>query len=290
MAHRALGDQTVQPLFRFAPSPNGYLHLGHAYSALANERLAKRIAGQVLLRIEDIDQSRARPDFVTAIHEDLTWLGLDFAGAVRVQSAHFDFYQSKARALAARGLLYRCHCTRSELKRAADHAQAGYDPDGAPLYTGCCRLAGPAGDRPVAWRLDMQKALASIRTPLVIRTMNEQGEMSERRAQPHLWGDAVLVRKDSPTSYHLAVVLDDALQNITHVVRGEDLAPATDLHRLLQALFDLPSPVYCHHRLITDEDGQKLSKSKLSKPLRQWRAEGLSGAEIRRLLGFSVEF
>ena len=286
MAHRALDDQTVQPLFRFAPSPNGYLHLGHAYSALENERLAKMVSGQMLLRIEDIDQGRARPDFVSAIHEDLAWLGLDFSGVARVQSEHFGFYQSKARMLVERGLLYRCSCTRSEIKRASEHANAGYDPDGAPLYTGHCRHGISADGQPFAWRLDMQKALASIRTPLVIRCMDAQGTFSERVARPQVWGDVVLVRKDIPTSYHLAVVLDDALQKITHVVRGQDLETATDLHRLVQALFELPSPVYYHHRLITDEDGQKLSKSKLSKPLRQWRAEGLSPREIRRLLGF----
>jgi glutamyl-Q tRNA(Asp) synthetase len=288
MAHRALGDQSVQPLFRFAPTPNGYLHLGHAFSALANERLAKALSGEVLLRIEDIDQARARPDFVAAIHEDLAWLGLQYKGLVRVQSQHFDFYQAKAQVLIDRGLLYRCSCTRKDIKEQALQSGAGCDPDGAPLHQGLCRETPLDPEQPFAWRLDMALALSTIDAPLMIHCLDEKGLRFERVAEPQRWGDVVLLRKDIPSSYHLAVVLDDALQGISHVVRGQDLEASTDLHRLLQALLDLPSPLYCHHRLITDEDGQKLSKSKLSKPLRQWRAEGLSAREIRRLLGFEA--
>jgi glutamyl-Q tRNA(Asp) synthetase len=277
----------VQPLFRFAPSPNGFLHLGHAYSALLNEKYAKTFGGQVLLRIEDIDQTRARPEFVAAIHDDLDWLGLRFADEVRIQSQHFDFYRTKMRALVERGLLYRCFCTRSQIRYEAEKRNSGYDPDGAPLYTGHCRDSQPQTvDQPFAWRLDMKKALACIPAPLNIACMDEDGQVFERIATPQVWGDVVLVRKDSPASYHLAVVLDDAFQKISHVVRGGDLEPATDLHRLLQALFELPSPIYCHHRLLLDEDGHKLAKSKLSKPLRQWREEGVTAAEIRCLLGF----
>ena len=276
----------MQPLFRFAPSPNGYLHLGHAYSVLTNEKLAADCGGQLLLRLEDIDRGRARPHFVDAIHEDLAWLGLQFSGAVRVQSAHFDFYQAQARRLIERGLLYRCRCTRSAIKGAAEQVGAGHDPDGAPLYTGHCRDIKIEDDEVFAWRLDMRKALVLHPDPLLIRCQDEDGTVFERVAQPQRWGDVVLLRKDVPASYHLAVVLDDAQQGITHVVRGKDLEAATDLHVLLQALFDLPSPLYIHHRLITDEDGQKLSKSKLSKSLRDWRAEGIGAREIRRLLGF----
>ena len=276
----------MQPLFRFAPSPNGYLHLGHAYSALENERLAKALSGDLILRIEDIDQSRARADYVTAIYDDLAWLGMDFGGMARLQSTYFDVYTAHAQVLIKRGLLYRCRCTRSQIKRDAEQVAMGCDPDGAPLYAGRCRDQTCADNGLFAWRLDMQKALALVDEPLVIRCMDGQGLMFERIAEPQRWGDVVLVRKDTPTSYHLAVVLDDALQNISHVVRGQDLEAATDLHRLLQALFDLPSPIYYHHPLMRDEDGQKLSKSKLSKPLLQWRKEGLSAVEIRRLLGF----
>lgn len=278
----------MQPLFRFAPTPNGYLHLGHAYSALANERLAKALSGQVVLRIEDIDQGRARPDYVAAIHDDLAWLGLRYTGIARVQSQHFDFYQAKAQLLIDRGLLYRCPCTRKAIKEQALLSKAGCDPDGAPLHQGLCRQTPVDPDQPFAWRLDMERALSLIEAPLIIRCMDEAGQMFERVAEPQRWGDVVLLRKDIPASYHLAVVLDDALQGISHVLRGQDLEAATDLHRLLQALLGLPSPLYCHHPLITDEGGQKLSKSKLSKPLRQWRAEGVSAIEIRRLLGFEA--
>ena len=277
----------MQPLFRFAPSPNGYLHVGHAYSALVNQQLADACGGDVLLRIEDIDQGRARPHFIEAIFEDLDWLGLTYPQPARIQSQHFDFYHAQADRLRQQGLLYPCRCTRRQISAAALRAQAGYDPDGAPLHgREACSCQGTAADAPYALRLDMAKALALVPDPLLIRSQDETGRVFERVAQPHLWGDVVLCRKDVPASYHLAVVLDDAAQQITHVVRGQDLEAATDLHRLLQALFGLPSPLYTHHRLITDEDGQKLAKSKLSKPLRQWRAEGVTASAIRQSLGF----
>ena len=277
----------MQPLFRFAPSPNGFLHLGHAYSVLVNEKLAAACGGQVLLRIEDIDLSRARPHFVEALVEDLAWLGLHFPLPYRVQSQHFAFYQSKAEALQAQGLLYACRCTRRQIKDAALQNGAGDDPDGAPLHRrAACQCAGVEQTAPYAMRLDMEKALALNPEPLEIRCMDEEGRSFVRVANPALWGDVVLLRKDVPASYHLAVVLDDAEQQITHVVRGKDLEAATDLHRFLQALLGLPSPLYLHHRLMTDEDGQKLAKSKMSKPLRAWRSEGLSALEVRRLLGF----
>jgi glutamyl-Q tRNA(Asp) synthetase len=277
----------VQALFRFAPSPNGYLHLGHAYSALLNQHLAQACDGQVLLRIEDIDQGRTRAQFVEAIFEDLAWLGLRFPQPVRVQSAQFAFYQAQADRLLKKGLLYRCACTRQQISAAALRLNEACDPDGAPLHSrAACSCQGAEAGAPYALRLDMAKALALCPDPLWILCQNEAGERFERRANPALWGDVVLVRKDVPTSYHLAVVLDDAEQKITHVVRGRDLEAATDLHRLLQALLDLPSPLYTHHRLITDEEGQKLAKSKISKPLRTWRAEGVSAEAIRQRLGF----
>ena len=276
----------MQAQFRFAPSPNGYLHLGHAYSALLNERFAQAHAGRLLLRIEDIDQGRSRSTYVEGLYEDLAWLGLRFAEPIRVQSDYFELYRTQADLLKKRGLLYPCSCTRNQIKQRAKGQAGEVDPDGVPLYAGACREGHPATDQPLAWRLDMRKALQAVEEPLVIRCFDAQGQFYERPAQPALWGDVVLVRKDTPTSYHLSVVLDDAAQDITHIVRGRDLEQATDLHRLLQALLGLPSPVYHHHALIEDEQGDKLSKSKLSKPLRQWRAEGETGQTIRHRLGF----
>ena len=278
-----------QKVFRFAPSPNGFLHLGHAYSALLNFTLARQSGGRFLLRIEDIDTGRARPEFEAAIYEDLDWLGLAWEQPVRRQSEHFDDYAQALIRLDAMGLLYACDCKRSDIAQfAAKHADWPRDPDGAPHYSGACRRKArrPARDvlaqGGVALRLDMQKALARAEQGLSWREV-DAGDVA---ADPAQWGDVVLARKDTPASYHIAVVVDDALQGVTDVVRGRDLYYATSLHRLLQALLDLPAPTYRHHDLLLDETGEKLSKSRASMTLRALRAEGVTAQEIRRRLVF----
>lgn len=269
--------------FRFAPSPNGRLHLGHAYSALTTWAAAQAVGGQVLLRIEDIDRARCKPEFDAAIIGDLTWLGLAWHGPILRQSGRFELYQSAAKTLTDRGLLYPCSCSRTQIAARA----TAKDPDGAPLYPGTCRhlkreesLARIAAGEAVQWRLDMGKAVA-LAGPLTFR---EKGETVE--ADPARWGDAVIVRKDTPTSYHLSVVIDDADQGVTDVTRGMDLFAATDLHVLLQSLLGLPVPDYAHHGLITDEGAEKLAKSRGSKSLADLRAEGWTPADVRHRLGF----
>ena len=267
---------------RFAPSPTGLLHLGHAYSALH----AARAGDRFLLRIEDIDVGRCRPEFEAAIYEDLAWLGLSWERPVRRQSAHFDDYAAALRQLDERGVLYRCICTRAEI--AAELARSPSAPQGpeGPRYPGTCRHRDPASippDRPFAWRIDVAKALAQVGDGL---------RWSDRRlgpqvADPRRHGDVVLARKDTPTSYHLAVTVDDALQGVTLVTRGEDLAPATDIHRLLQALLGLPTPLYEHHALLTDDSGKRLAKRDDARSLRQLRAEGAAPGDIRRLVGMA---
>ncbi|ACL56837.1 tRNA glutamyl-Q(34) synthetase GluQRS [Methylobacterium nodulans] len=280
------------PVFRFAPSPNGRLHLGHAYSALLNAAFADRMQGRLILRLEDIDITRCRPELIAAMLDDLRWLGLPFEEPVRRQSAHFAEYAAALDRLRARGLVYPCFCSRREIA-AASHAR---DPDGAPLYPGTCRSlaaaeaeARIAAGEPHAWRLDMGQARAACPGPLVIESFDEAGAVTQRLAAPERWGDAVLARKDAPTSYHLAVVHDDALQGVTHVVRGRDLDAATDLHRLLQALLGLPAPRYHHHALLVDAEGGKLAKSRGSEPLAALRARGVTAAELRAQWGFAAE-
>lgn len=278
-------------VFRFAPSPNGYLHLGHAYSALLNFDLARACSGRFLLRIEDIDAGRARPEFEAAIYEDLAWLGLEWETPVRRQSEHFDDYARALETLDALGVLYACDCKRSDIARvAAKSADWPRDPDGAPLYPGTCR------DKPrraasevlraggAALRLDMTKAVALAGEGLSWR----EADAGECRAHPGQWGDVVLARKDTPASYHIAVVVDDALQGVTDVVRGRDLFHATSLHRLLQRLLGLPEPRYRHHELVLDAAGEKLSKSRASTMLRALRADGANPADVRRLIGRAV--
>lgn len=258
-----------QPVFRFAPSPNGYLHLGHAYSALLNQRMAAETGGRLLLRIEDTDESRARPEFVTAIFEDLDWLGLRWEEPVRIQSEHFADYDRNLARLWGAGLIYPCFCSR---KNALHAARSTRDPDGQPHYGGTCRQLPRAeaeerirrGDIH-GWRVDVARA----------------GD-----AAASVWGDAVIAKRRVGSSYHIAVVTDDALQGVTHVVRGKDIEPATPLHRLLQRALGLPVPDYLHHDLIRDAEGQKLSKSLGSTSLRQLRQEGATGGDIRRRLGF----
>ena len=278
-------------VFRFAPSPNGRLHLGHAYCALLNQRFAREIGGHLLLRIEDIDPGRTREDHVEAIARDLAWLGLAWDGPVRRQSRHLPDYAVAADGLARRGLLYPCFCTRSEIARGA----AACDPDGAPLYPGTCRTLSEAeraarlaaGRRP-ALRLAMDRARREAPDRLAWTRFDARFASESVEASPERWGDAVLVRRDTPTSYHLAVVVDDALQGVSHVVRGRDLEAATDLHRLLQALLDLPTPLYHHHALVLDAAGAKLAKSAGSPALADLRARGESAAAIRARLGFAT--
>ena len=280
-------------IFRFAPSPNGYLHLGHAYSALLNADLAQASGGRLLLRIEDIDPARSKPEFVTAILEDLRWLGLRWEEPVRCQSRHLAGHGAALDRLAARGLLYPCFCTRGDIARAtAAMPDWPRDPDGSPLYPGTCRTrparhrdARLAGALPRAWRLDMAAALALVPPDLAWSETGADGATRSIAANPSLWADALLARKDVRTSYHVAVVVDDAAQQATDVVRGEDLFFATHLHRLLQCLLELPTPRYRHHALIRDGQGGKLAKSRLSTPLRDWRAAGASPDDIRRMVG-----
>jgi glutamyl-Q tRNA(Asp) synthetase len=274
-----------RPVLRFAPSPNGYLHLGHAFSALFTWRAAAALGGVALLRVEDIDPARCKPEYDSALQADLRWLGLDWPEPVLRQSARLDAYRAAAARLG--GLLYRCDCTRTEIAARA----IGADPDGAPLYDGKCRRHGLAGGRPVQLRLDLAAALEAA-GPLGVTAAPVQGidadfaHASVRAVHPERWGDAVLVRKDTPTSYHLSVVVDDAAQGVTHVTRGQDLEAATDLHVLLQALLGLPTPVYAHHGLIQDAQLHKLSKSKGSPSLRDLRASGEAPGELRAGLGF----
>lgn len=296
----ATGSLAGPPVFRFAPSPNGRLHLGHALSALTNQHLAARLSGRLLLRIEDIDRTRCRPEFITALEEDLAWLGLRFDGEVRRQSQHFADYEAALQRLVGQGLVYPCFCSRQQIQLAVAQraAEAGrgwpVDPDGAPLYSGLCRAftadeveARIAGGERFQWRLDMAKALERVPSPLAYSRFDAEGQLSRVRVDPARWGDVVLARKETPTSYHLSVVVDDALQGVTHVVRGQDLAAATDIHVLLQSLLGLPVPLYHFHALLMDESGQKLAKSRGSESLADLRAQRLTAEALRRRLGFS---
>jgi len=289
----------LQPAFRFAPSPNGRLHLGHAYSALLNAALADRFGGRFLVRIEDIDVTRCRPAFERAMLEDLAWLGLDWVQPVRRQSEHVHEYRARATALRQRGLLYPCFCSRTEIAKAVARREAETgrawprDPDGAPRYPGTCRILSAASverrvsaGEPFALRLDHRDAMGRTPGPYRYARFDPEGSESIVTAHPERWGDAVVVRKDIPTSYHLSVVADDALQRVTHVVRGTDLEAATDLHVLLQRLLELPTPLYHHHALIRDVKGDKLSKSLGSESLRELRSRGVTPTEIRTMLGF----
>ena len=290
-------------IVRFAPSPNGHLHLGHAYSALMNGLVARETGGRMLLRMENIDTARCRPEFETAIREDLAWLGLTWETPVRRQSDHFNDYAGAMDRLERAGLVYPCFCSRGDIMAAvAGRANWPADPDGTPLYPGTCKHLSPSqrrrrldsGER-ASMRLDMDEAVAMLRTPdaagangkplptnpLLTWTEYRGGaDRRQERAEPRLWGDAVLARKDIGTSYHIAVVVDDAAQGVTDIVRGEDLFMATSLHRLLQALLDLPAPDYHHHGLLVDGTGQKLSKSLRAKPLRTYRQDGYSVAGV----------
>ena len=266
---------------RFAPSPTGHLHLGHAFSALIAWRRARAAGGRFLLRLEDIDPTRCRPEFATAILEELAWLGFDWDGEVRVQSGHLAEYRAVLDALATRGLLYPCFCARADIQQSA---AAPHTPDGAPLYPGTCRSLSAderaariaAGER-YALRLDMARALSAVSQSL---TCGEEGEATIV-CHPEQFGDVVLARKDAPASYHLCVTHDDALQGVTLITRGADLKPATHLHRLLQALMGWPVPAYAHHALLTDASGRRLAKRDRAMTLRELRAQGHSPDAVR---------
>ncbi len=288
-----------RPVFRFAPSPNGELHLGHALSALLNADMARQSGGRLLLRIEDIDLARCTPAFEQGIRDDLAWLGIAFEEPVRRQSDHFAAYEAALDRLRSMGLLYPAFMSRGDIRafiaaHEADHGAWPRDPDGAPLYPGIDRSLSQAerlsrmeSGEPYAWRLDMARALASLAKPL---TWQETGlgpadETGTTSADPSAWGDVVLARKETPASYHLCVTVDDALQGITHVVRGRDLFHATSIHRLLQEVLGVREPVYHHHRLILGRDGRKLSKSLKDTSLASLRAAGTTADDIRRMVG-----
>ena len=292
---------TATPVFRFAPSPNGRLHLGHALSALLNRDFATTLGGRFLLRIEDIDLERCTPAFEQGIYDDLHWLGIDWERPVRRQSEHFDAYRAALQRLVEAELVYPAFATRGEARafvaeREAQGVKWPRDPDGVPHYPGLdrqlpqsVRAQRIAAGEPFAWRLDMAAAIQAAGGPL------DWSEVSGVRLQdaetlpadPAAWGDVVLARRDTPTSYHLSVVIDDALQGVTHVVRGRDLQAATAVHRLLQRLLDLPAPVYHHHRLILGPDGRKLSKSQGDTALAALREAGNTPADIRRVIGLA---
>jgi glutamyl-Q tRNA(Asp) synthetase len=285
------------PVFRFAPSPNGHLHLGHALSALLNFDSARRTDGRFLLRIEDIDATRCRPEFETAIYEDLAWLGIAWETPVRRQSEHLAEYCDAVEKLAGEGLVYPSFESRGEIARlvAQREVEAPWprDPDGTPLYPGAAKSL-PADQRArlvksgalYALRLDMAAARARA-GDLAWLEQGEgpDGETGRVAARPQAWGDVILARKEAPTSYHLSVAIDDARQGVTEVVRGEDLFWSTSVHRLLQQLLGLPRPVYRHHRLVRDGEGRKLSKSTMATGLRELRAAGATPADIRRGVG-----
>ena len=285
-----------RPVFRFAPSPNGFLHLGHGFSALLNADLAKQAGGRLFLRIEDTDTTRCRPEFEQAILEDLAWLGIEWEPPVRRQSDHFGQYLAALERLEKAGLVYPAFESRSEIARLVEARELDTgknwpsDPDGTPLYPGKAREL-PEEERnrrrttePFALRLDLATALARAGHGVTWREEGEDG-IRDVPAHPERWGDVILGRKESPGSYHLAVVLDDALQGVTHVVRGTDLFEATAIHRLLQELLGLPAPVYRHHRLLLDRDGNKLAKRTKSTTLRDLRASGWTPVDVRHAVG-----
>ena len=249
--------------------------------------------GRFLLRIEDIDLGRRRPEYEQAIYDDLRWLGLDWEKPVRRQSEHFDDYRAASAMLQARDLLYPCFCTRGDIARAlADRPDWPRDPDGALVYPGTCQSVSiaeaerrMAAGEPFGLRLDMTRARGLLKRPLEWIEFGEGDVLALIAAAPHAWGDVLLVRKDIPTSYHLSVVVDDALQGVTDIIRGRDLYPATSVHRVLQALLDLPPPRYRHHHLVLDVRGQKLSKSEGAESLRELRARGVSPQLVRRMAG-----
>jgi glutamyl-Q tRNA(Asp) synthetase len=273
---------------RFAPSPTGHLHLGHAHSALLAWRGAKVSKGRFLLRIEDIDHSRCRPEFEAAIYQDLAWLGIDWERPVRRQSEHFDEYRAVLSRLEEIGVLYPCFCSRKDIAAAAS---APHGPEGV-IYPGTCRNLDPilaaerrAGGDPFALRLDVAEA-HRITGPIAFREIGPDGTESEIAAQPERMGDVVLGRRDVPASYHLCATWDDHRQGVNLVIRGEDLRESTHIHRLLQALLGLATPRYRHHLLLTNESGVRLSKRDGAQALRALRAQGVDAGAVRAMAGF----
>ncbi len=285
-----------KPVYRFAPSPNGLLHLGHALSALLNHDMARTANGRFLLRIEDIDLARCTPEFEQAIYRDLAWLGLDWERPVRRQSEHFGTYHAALDRLTEMGLVYPAFMTRGDVKAAVAAYEADgnvwpRDPDGSPIYPEDDRHRSETERQQLiarglrhAHRLDMRKALDLVGHPLAW-TETGDGGRGQIPADPAAWGDVILSRSDAPSSYHLSVTVDDAAQGITHVVRGLDLFEATAVHRLLQELLDLPEPLYHHHRVVLGKDGRKLAKSEGSTGLAALRDQGLLPGDIRRMVG-----
>jgi len=283
---------------RFAPSPTGELHLGHAYSALLGFRAARAAGGRFLLRMEDLDQGRARPEFVEGICRDLAWLGLGWEEPVLFQSTRLPAYRAALGQLTAPGLTYACTCTRRDIAEAISAPQEGADhagPDG-PVYPGTCRGQAHAPGPETAIRLDMRRAVAALGGPAAVRALHFRetdagpaGETGEVGLDPDALiegtGDVVLMRRDGAPAYHLAVVVDDAFQGVSHVTRGRDLFPVTPIHRLLQALLGLPVPVYRHHRLIRDTAGRRLAKRDHAHSLARLRDEGWSARDVLDRLG-----
>lgn len=283
-------------VFRFAPSPNGYLHLGHAFSALLNYDMARAAGGKLLLRTEDVDPTRCRPEYEEAIRQDLEWLGILFERPVRRQSEHFSEYRAALEKLEEEGLLYTTVESRAEIARSVASRGSDWprDPDGTPLYPGRAhklssveRMQRIEKGAPYALRLDLNAAAKRVKQPL-FWTETGGGETREIEAHPERWGDVTLGRKETPASYHLACVLDDALQGVTHVVRGMDLYESTSIHRLLQEILGLPAPVYHHHRLILDAGGKKLAKRDPSTTLRDLRAAGWHAEDVRKRVGLEI--
>ena len=266
---------------RFAPSPTGYLHLGHIRSALEGWRAARRAGGRFLLRLEDIDRTRCRDEYAEAILEDLAWLGLDWDGPVRKQSEHFDDYRGALDKLDELGMVYPCFCTRREIQAEITRAGGAPQGDAGPIYPGTCRRLGTEA---VAQKrrsgIDFALRLDLARTPALTGPLDWIEEECRQRAEPTVLGDVVLGRKEFPASYHLAVTVDDAIQGVTLVTRGEDLASATYIHRVLQALLGLPTPCYRHHSLLTDAAGRRLSKRDGAPTIRSMRRQGMTSAEI----------
>jgi glutamyl-Q tRNA(Asp) synthetase len=285
----------ARPAVRFAPSPNGYLHLGHAFSALFTAEVARVLDARLVLRIEDIDRVRARPHFVSQLLDDLDWLGLTFEEPVRRQSEHIPDYAAALGRLDALGVVYASRASRGEIARFVARREAAgtpwpRDPDGAPLFPGIGRVAmEEAGEkRDHAVRIDMAAAIAALKGPVGFTEIGpERGSTVPIVAEPGKWGDVIVARRDIATSYHLSVVVDDAVQGISHVTRGMDLFEATHLHRLLQELLGLPAPVYCHHPLVRDAAGRKLAKTLASVSLKSLRAEGATRADIVAATGIA---
>jgi glutamyl-Q tRNA(Asp) synthetase len=290
-----------QPVFRFAPSPNGELHLGHALSAILNSEWAARTDGRFLLRIEDIDLERCTPEYERGIYDDLAWLGIGWEKPARRQSEHFADYKTVLDLLIREELVYPSFMSRSEIRAFISEAETPRkpwprDPDGVPLYPGADRELSSrerrrrvASGTPYSWRLDVAAALGRVTGPLSwTEVAAEFSDVTQTvEAHPAQWGDVVLARRDVPTSYHLSVVLDDAAQGVSHVVRGRDLLLATSIQRLLQELLSYPAPAYFHHPLVEGPDGRKLSKSENDTGLKRLRDSGATPVDIRRMVGLA---